>query len=283
MRVKQYLEWKATYAPRASVNYRIWLDRFRSVTGKDVETAGVGDIVEFRKYLDGNYQPKSTELAMVVVKNYFKFWKLSGLNCISPELVRVPRCVANSYQAISFEEYCSILSFIHPTNFWDLQKLVIIRLLYETGMRVSELCDLNVSDIDPARMDTMIRTKKTAHLRKIFWSVETHLLIREFLVQRKELNSTPAFFVARFLDGSVSRRMTARTVQRMIKELCRKAGIEKSISPHSFRHGKAHRILDLGGNPKSVQAILGHCDPSSSFTYLQWNDKEFEKEAKRFL
>lgn len=283
MRVQQYLEWKATYAPRASINYRIWLERFISVTGKDVDTAGVGDIVEFRKWLDARYQPKSIELAMVVVKNYFKFWKLSGFNCISPELVRVPRTVANSYQAISFEEYCSVLSFIRPNNFWELQKLVIVRLLYETGMRVSELCDLNISDIDPAKMCAMIRTKKTAHLRKIFWSVETHVFIREFLIQRKELNSTPAFFVARFLDGSPSRRMTVRTVQRIIKALCVRAKITKQISPHSFRHGKAHRILDLGGNPKDVQAVLGHCNPSSSFTYLQWNDQEFEKRAKMFL
>lgn len=283
MRVQQYLDWKATYAPRASINYRIWLERFIAVTGKDVENAGVRDIVEFRKWLDGHYQPKSTELAMVVVKNYFKFWKLSGLNCISPELVRVPKCVANSYQPISFEEYCSVLSFIHPTTFWELQKLVIVRMLYETGMRVSELCDLNISDFDPEKMNAMIRTKKTVHLRKIFWSVETHIFIREFLIQRKKLNSTPAFFVARFLDGSASRRMTVRTVQRIIKDLCLRAKITKQISPHSFRHGKAHRILDLGGNPKDVQAILGHCDPSSSFTYLQWNDSEFEKRAKMFL
>lgn len=283
MHVQQYLDWKATYAPRAAVNYRIWIDRFISSTGKDVESAEVGDIVTFRKSLDSHYQPKSIELAMVVVKNYFKFWKLSGLNCISPELIKIPRTVANSYQPISFEEYTSILSFIHPTTFWELQKLVIVRLLYETGMRVSEITDLNVSDIDPEKMQTAIRTKKTAKTRTILWSVETHIFIKEFLVQRKETNSTPALFVGRFGDGTISRRLTTRSVQRMIKELCVKAKIEKQISPHSFRHGKAHRVLDLGGNPKDVQAILGHCDPSSSFTYLQWNDKEFEKRAKMFL
>jgi len=281
--VKKYLEWKATYAPRASVNYRIWLDRFRSVTDKDVDEAGIGDIVIFKNWLSDNYQPKSVELAMVVLKNYFKFWKLSGLDCINPELMRVPRTMANSHQPVSFEEYCSILSFIHPIDFWELQKLILVRMLFETGMRVSELCSLNVTDIDPQKMTSTIRTKKTVKMRSIFWSVETHIFLRTFLEQRKELNSTPALFVGRFLDGSPSRRMTPRTVQRTIKDLCQKAKIEKKITPHSFRHGKAHRILDLGGNPKDVQAILGHCDPSSSFTYLQWNDKEFESRAKTFL
>lgn len=281
--INKYLDWKATYAPRASVNYRIWLNRFVTVTGKDVETAKIGDIVDFRKWLDSRYQPKSIELAMVVIKNYFKFWKLSGLNCISPELVKIPRSAANSYQPIAFEEYCSILSFIHPTDFYELQKCVIVRLLYETGVRVSELCDLNISDFDPEKMNTAIRTKKTVKTRQIFWSVETHVFVREFLTQRKELNSTTAFFVGKTIDGTPTKRMTTRTVQRIIKTLCVKAKIEKKISPHSFRHGKAHRVLDLGGNPKDVQAILGHCDPASSFTYLQWNNQEFETRAKMFL
>jgi site-specific recombinase XerD len=176
-----------------------------------------------------------------------------------------------------------MLSFIHPIDFWELQKLVIVRILYETGVRVSELCDLNISDIDPEKSSTVIRTKKTAKMRQIFWSVETHLFIREFLEQRKILNSTPAFFVAKFLDGTPTKRMTVRTVQRIIKSLCFKSGIGKQISPHSFRHGKAHRILDLGGNTKQVQAILGHQSPMSSFTYMQWNDKELEDAAKMFL
>lgn len=284
LNIKKYLDWKATYTRRASVNYKIWLDKFISLTGKDIETAEIGDIIDFRNSLeDSGYQPKSVELALIVIKNYFHFWKLQGVNCLSPELIRVPHTIANSYQPISFEEYCSVLSFIHPSTFWELQKLVIVRLLFETGVRVSELCDLNISDIDPSKMSTAIRTKKNYTARQIFWSVETHIFVREFLTQRKILNSTPAFFVGKFVDGTPTKRMTTRTVQRMIKELCRKAGIEKQISPHSFRHGKAHRVLDLGGNPKDVQAILGHCDPASSFTYLQWNNKEFETRAKMFL
>lgn len=283
MFVKQYLDWKAISHPRAAVNYRIWLERFISITGSDYDTAEIGDIVKFKNWLSDNFQPKSVELAMIIIQNYFKFWKLQGKNCISPELVKVPKTVANSYQPISFAEYCSILSFIRPNTFWELQKLIIVHLLFETGIRVSELCDLNISDIDPEKSTTTIRTKKTAKLRQIFWSVETHIMLRTFLAERKELNSTPALFVAKFRDGTPTRRMTVRTVQRIIKDLCNKAGIEKKISPHSFRHGRAHRILELGGNPKQIQAILGHSSPMSSFTYMQWNDQELEQAARKFL
>lgn len=283
MYVKQYLEWKATYAPRAAVNYRIWLERFRFITEKDINNARIGDIVKYRNWLADNYQPKSVELAMLIIKNYFKFWKLQGKNCISPELVKIPRTVANSYQPVTFAEYCSMLSFIRPNNFWELQKLIIVHLLFETGMRVSELCDLNISDIDPEKSSTTIRTKKTSKMRQIFWSIETHMFLKTFLQERKEMNSTPALFVGKFLDGTPTRRMTVRTVQRMIKDICNRAKIEKKISPHSFRHGRAHHILALGGNPKQVQAILGHSSPLSSFTYMQWNDQELEEAARKFL
>lgn len=284
VQVQEYLDWKATYTRRASINYRPWLEKFISCTEKDVETTKVGDVVKYRNYLeDKNYQPKSIELAMVIVKNYFYFWKLQGKKCLSPELIRVQRTVANSYQPITFEEYTSILSFIHPTDFWELQKLVIIRLLFETGVRVSELCDLNISDFDPVKSSTTIRTKKTAIMRTIFWSVETNIFVKEFLALRKEINSTPAFFVGKSNAKSSTDRMTTRTIQRLIKELCLKAKIDKKLTPHSFRHGRAHRILDLGGNPKHVQAILGHSSPLSSFTYMQWNDRELAEAANRFL
>lgn len=283
--IKLYLDWKATYTRRAYQSYGSWLIKFEKFSGKKIDNAGVGDIVAFRNWLeDNNYQPKSIELSMTIIKNYFKFWRLQGKNCLSPDLIRIRKTVANSYLPISFAEYVSILRCIHPGNgFWDFQKLIMVRLLFETGIRVSELCDINISDIDPKKMNATIRTKKTVNMRTIFWSVETHIMLREFLIQRKKINSTPSLFIGRKGRAKPTKRLTTRSVQRIIKDLCKEAKIEKNITPHSFRHGKAHRILDLGGNPKDVQAILGHCDPSSSFTYLQWNDKEFSKRAKKFL
>lgn len=282
--IKLYLDWKATYTRRAYQNYGNWLIKLEKYAGKNIDDVEIKDIIGFRNWLeDNNYQPKSIELSMIIVKNYFKFWRLNGKNCLSPDLIRIKKTVANSYQPISFEEYCLLMACIEINDFWDFQKLIIIRLLFETGVRVSELCDINITDIYPEKMNTTIRTKKTTRMRTIFWSVETHVLLREFLIQRKKINAAPSLFVGRKGRTKPTKRLTTRSVQRIIKDLSVRAGIEKKITPHSFRHGKAHRILDLGGNPKDVQAILGHCDPSSSFTYMQWNDKEFEKRAKLFL
>lgn len=283
--IKEYLDWKATYTFRAPANYKIWLDKFDFVVEKELTDVGVGDIVKYRNWLGDHYQPASVMLGMIVVSNFFKFFRLQGVQCLPPELIKVPKCRANSYQPIKPDEYVAMLAEIHPTDFWDLQKCVILRMLFEIGMRVSELTDLNIQDVDTEKCVAIIRTKKTDRMRQIFWSKETNLFLKEHIRQRKEFNSTPALFVGRFLDGSPSKRITPRTIQRLIKELSRKSGVSNKITPHSFRHGKAHRILEAGGNVKHVQQILGHSDknPAASFTYLQMSDCEFEKIAKKFL
>lgn len=280
--VKDYLEWKASYTTRAAINYKPWLEKFHNVTQKNVLTAELSDIMVFRKWLDIHHQPASVMLAMIVVSNYFRFYRLQGRKCLDPQLIRIPKVKANSYQHATPEDYVKLLAQIRPDSFVELQNLVILRLLWDTGMRVSEVTSLDISQIDPDRMYATITTAKNHQMRQVFWSIETHLFIKEFLKQRKELNHTPALFVG-IKQGIVSRRLTPRSVQRLIQRLSKNAKIEKRLNPHSFRHGKAHKILDQGGNPKDVQAILGHTDPTSSFTYLQWNDQEFERRAKMFL
>jgi site-specific recombinase XerD len=283
--IKEYLEWKGTYAVRAATNYKIWLDKFAFVVEKPLAKIEVGDIVKYQHWLSSHYQPASVMLGMIVISNFFKFFRLQGVQCLPPELIKIPKCRANSYQPIKPEEYVKMLEQIHPTNFWELQKCVMLRLLFEIGMRVSELTDLNIQDIDTEKCSAVIRTKKTDRVRQIFWSRETSLFLKEHVRQRKEYNSTPALFVGRFLDGTPSKRITPRTIQRMIKDLANKAGISNKLTPHSFRHGKAHRILEMGGNVAHVQKLLGHSDrnPAASFTYLQMSDCEFERIAKKFL
>jgi len=281
-KIATYLEWKASYTTRASVNYGIWLGKYKLITGKGIDDTTVHDVLKFRKWLDEHYQPKSIEFAMIVLSNFFKFYRMQGVKCLDPYLIKVPKTKANSYQAVSSEEYVSMLSFIKPTTFVEFEKLIVLRLLWETGIRVSELCSINLSMFDPEKMNMVISTKKSRNVRQIFWSVETHIFLKEFMRLRREVDEKPPMLIG-LKNGRPPSRITPRTVQRWIQELAKKAKIEKKISPHSFRHGKAHKILDQGGNPKDVQAILGHSNPASSFTYLQWNDKEFERRAMMFV
>lgn len=281
--IENYLAWKGTYAPRACTNYRIWLERFNEKTRKPLEQIRMDDLIKFNSYLRIRYQPTTVQFATIIIKNFFKYYKLQGFDCMSPENIKIPKATANSYKAITSQECKKLLSVIDLNSFVGLQKYIMIRMLFETGIRVSELSDLNIASINTDNQSAIISTKKTVFKRRIVWGREVNTFLKRFLTERKSLNSKPALFVGIRMNGEVTERMTPRSIQRMIKSLCEKAELINKITPHSFRHAKAHRILESGGNPKDVQAILGHVNPMSSFTYLQWNDAEFEKRARMFV
>ena len=282
--IEKYVEWKASYAPRAAINYRNWLIKFDKEIDKPIGKITITDIVDFKNRLDLKYSPYTIQLAMVAINNFFKFMRMQDIKCLRSDLIKIPKTSAKSYQAISEEEYERILDSIPLFSFSTRRDKLIIRLLWETGIRVSELCDLNITDIDPKKAQAVIRTKKTTRKRQIFWSEKTHKLLLVFLRERISKNHSPALFIGNHNKRSTE-RLTTRAVQRSVKFYAEQAGVEKKVTPHSFRHGKAHNILEKGGSVKHIQAILGHSEknPAASFTYLQFNDKEMEEYARSFL
>ena len=77
--------------------------------------------------------------------------------------------------------------------------------------------------------------------------------------------------------------LTTRTIQRWIGEICDLAMITKNLTPHSFRHGKAHAMLDEGATVRDVQAVLRHVKPESSFHYMRVSKSKFMSIANKYL
>ena len=286
-KVKEFLEWKGTYAPRASVNYKIWLERFIQICGeKEVEAYTVTDLVQYHKKIELRFSPYTVQFAMIVVKNFFNYCRNNNLQCLAPWLIKTPRIDAKSHRAVTEEEYLKMIAGIPENEFVFLRDLILIRLLWDTGVRVSELCDLNTSDIDPKKLSAIIKTKKTGRPRVIVWSDETHRLLIKYFGIREELertNGSSALFIGQAGNGQWSNRMSRRTAQRVVKSYAKKAGITAKVTPHSFRHGWAHKRRDQNAPLAFIQKGLGHINPISTFIYEQYNDIEFETNAKSYL
>ena len=159
-------------------------------------------------------------------------------------------------------------------------------MLWDTGVRVSELCDLNISQIDESKRSAVINTKKTSNQRIIVWSEDTQYYLMKYMAMRLELNkinNANALFVTGNKRDGWSQRMTTRSVQRMIKLNVNSVGIKEKITPHSFRHGWAHKRRDQNAPLAFIQRGLGHISPISTFIYEQYNDNEFVKNASSYL
>jgi len=286
-KIKEYLDWKGTYAPSASVSYKLWLSRFAEICGhKPLNEYQISDIVKFKLWVESHYSPYSVHYSIVVIKNFFKFFRDQNYTCISPSFIKSQNVHPNSYRAITENEYMRIIERIPVNNFRSLRDLLVIRLLWETGVRVSELCNLSTSKINENSRSCVIYTKKNGQPRIIVWSEETHYSLIKYLSLRKNQKNAKnnlALFISQKPAKSVSRGVNSKTVLNIIKKYAGKAGICENISPHCFRHGWAHKRRDQNATLAFIQKGLGHVNPSSTFIYEQYNDREFVKYADMFL
>lgn len=286
-KIREYLDWKGIHSPKASITYKCWLNRLVEVCGdKPVEQYSISDIVSYQKWLKTRYSPYSVQYATVVIKNFFKFYKDQNYLCLSPSLIKRIKGSAKSHRAITEDEYEKIISIIPENEFHFLRDLVIVRMLWDTGVRVSELCDLDITQITTSRQTAVIATKKTTSKRIIVWSDETQRLLSKYMGIRSELsnfNHSNALFVGWSGEKGWSTRLTTRSVERIIKHYSRQAGIIEKVTPHSFRHGWAHKRRDLNAPLSFIQRGLGHLNPASTFVYEQYSDVDFENKACSFL
>ena len=286
-KIREYLEWKGIHSPKASIMYKPWIKRLIEACGdKPIEEYTITDIVHYQNWIKVRFSPYSLQYATVVIKNFFQFYRDQNIRCLPPSLIKRKKVKAKSHRAIREEEFEKIISVIPENEFHFLRDLIIIRMLWDTGVRVSELCDLDVTQIDANKPRAVIATKKTTNMRTIVWSEKTHQLLLKYMPIRSELynqNNASALFVGQSCNKSWNTRLSTRSVERMVKHYANKAGIIEKITPHSFRHGWACKRRDQNAPLSFIQRGLGHLNPVSTFIYEQYCDVDFERSAKAYL
>ncbi len=278
MAIENYLYWKSSYALVAVDRYNVRLKHFKKYIGSDTPITQISgmDIIAYHKFMEekGKYSRATVAYSARILKNFFEFLQGRGIQCLNPKEIRPMKYISPDKDIVTVTIFKQMDSVLFEQFYSDLIKKLIIHMLYDTGIRVSELCDLNISDIEKVSEDGLrcasVRRRKSLRYNTIVWGKETNRLLNLYLGLRLCIDEgdTDALLVTRNRKGS---RITTRTVQRWVEEICQLAGIEKEITPHSFRHGKAHQVLNQSGNVRDVQAILGHVNPNSSFSYLSLN------------
>jgi site-specific recombinase XerD len=277
------LEWKSTFTAKAFLEYKIHLDRFFEVANKPISQIGIHDIARFQYALRNKFKLSDCSIShsMIVIKNFLKFLVTQGYKVMNPALIRVNKnFVVNSYNPVTPAEFRKMDSVLSEKSLIDLEKKCAINLLWNTGIRVSELCDLNVSQVNETPQ-ALIKNKKNRESRWIFWTPKTHRLLQMYIQLKQAIHPSDSLFCGSS-PNSVD-RVTSKTIQRWVQETCEKAGIKKKISPHSFRHGKAHVIKSKNGDIFDIAKILGHSNVQSSAHYLKLGPREMKKRAKKFL
>lgn len=264
--LETYLAWKSTYRKETtSKNYSIWVKKFLKIT--PIENAKLEHIFEYSAFLKSQqYKDSTVSYGMAVVRDFVKFYEKKLNLSIDHRDIKPPKPRIRPHDFISPEEYVTILTWVKANTLNGLRDNCLIRLLYDSGARISEIVNIGSQGFDTENRTAQIWNAKRDNLGHIFWGSDTNKFLRQYITEKVD----PLF-------------PSVRQCQRIVQHYASLAGINKHIVCHSFRHGRAHLILDSGGTLKDVQDILRHSNPLSSFRYLNWSFEEKHKRANIFL
>ncbi|RLF20539.1 MAG: hypothetical protein DRZ82_01985 [Thermoprotei archaeon] len=209
-----------------------------------------------RKYKSSTLYRKICSL-----KTFYEFLRKIGLISENPvDEIERPKVRRNLPQFLTKEELNKLMSV--ADKFRDK---LIIRLLYVTGLRVSELVNLNWEDIDFNNREIIVRAGKGGKSRIVLIDDRTLNMLKEYRrLIRKEKGSV--------FDLSV------RTVQHIVKELRERANIPKKVTPHVLRHTFATHLLEAGADIRAIQELLGHSSLNTTQIYTHVTREHIRRE-----
>lgn len=244
--------------------YYVWLRRNMDVTKlvfhwKDFENARldtsvdvtpvmVNDFLAFVSSMQ-TYKPKTFHRIISTLSSYYRFLSTQGVVSINPLLgIDRPRI---KQQEIKYLKHNQVLRLIDSID--DLRDKLIVRTIYATGVRVSELCNMNIEDIDFDERTIRIRGKGDK-IRLVFVDEDTLTEILKFVGIR---TSGPLFV------GQQGKHISSRAIQHIFKHYA-----PSGITPHKIRHSYASELYKRSKNLRVVQENLGHTSIKTTEIYL---------------
>lgn len=226
--------------------------------GVDLNHITESDISDFVRFLFDSGRERSSQARTVSgVKSFFNYLLLYDKIETSPtELVESPKIKRKIPDVLTIEQIDKIMAAIDLSDKFGHRNKAILEVLYSCGLRVSELVTLHCSDLffDDGYLRVIGKGNKQ-RLVPVNSNVIKQVAI--YLGQRGTLKVNPKFGDFLFLS-SRGTSLTRVMIFLIIKDLVQKAGINKSVSPHTFRHTFATHLLKGGADIRSVQDMLGH-------------------------
>ncbi len=235
------------------------LSQFFDDNGVNYLSASLNDLRSFVATLsDVGISVRSQARVVSSVKSFYRFLIYTDrLEDDPSELLELPKLALHLPEVLSVQEINDIVNSIDLSKKTGHRNRAIIETLYGSGLRVSELCDLRISNL---RLDEQFMKVfgKGGKERLVPLSSESIKQIR-FWLQDRAVKYCPQPKCEDYLFLNPSGRNLSRIrIFQIIKDLCRDAGIQKTISPHTFRHSFATHLLEGGANLRDIQQLLGH-------------------------
>ena len=279
-----YLRYERNMSPETIRAYEKDLYQFmRFFRRRDPPKTNPAEIssMEVREFLanlrEKNYRKTTIVRKLATIRSFYKFLLKKGYVVTNPMTdIETPKVEKRLPRFLGIEEIVTLLGAPQGDSFQSSRDRAILETLYSTGLRVSELTALNVSDIDLQGGIIKARGKGSRERMVPIGENATEKLTRYLDVRSKILrinsDDSDALFLNRFGD-----RLSSRSIRKILDKYIRQTGLDERTSPHTLRHSFATHLLNQGANLRIVQELLGHKHLSTTQIYTHVTTTNLKK------
>ena len=237
---------------------------------------------EFIYKISKNINSRSQARLLSSLKSFFNYLVFEGYNKSSPmELIESPKIVTKLPDVLSIEEIKLLIKNSELNKDHGIRNSAILETLYGSGLRVSELINLKLSDIHYDDKLLLIQGKgnkqRLVPLGSISESKISNYVDNFRILKKIKKNSSDIVFLNR--NG---KKLTRAMIFNIVKEAQWKSNIIKTVSPHTFRHSFATHLLENGADLRSIQIMMGHENITTTEVYTHLDTKHLSKTLNKF-
>lgn len=278
----EYLIIDKKYSDNTIKAYNNDLKKFKNFfKNKDINKIDETSIREYLKYLKKeNNDTRTISHNISTLRSFYKFLLIEKILKNNPmEYIELPKTKKTLPKTLSIEEIDKLLD-INLTDSFSYRNKAMLELMYSSGLRVSELINVSIHDIDTSNCIIRIMGKGSKErivplgdyaIRYIELYLKEH---REKLIKR-ELNDYL------FLNNH-GKKMTRQGFFKILKGIAREKNIKTEFSPHTLRHSFATHLLNGGADLRSIQEMLGHSDISTTQIYTHVSKEKLKENYNNF-
>ena len=265
----EYLNLELNYSPKTSKTYALALkeyDAFLEENHYSFLRVGVEEANQYKAYLvRKNYESKTSSLYLSAVRSFYHYLvEIKVLNRNPFSGIKNPKVVRKLPNFLNHSESEAMFQVEEKNYDLDVRNEFIVEFLYATGLRVSELCNVKLSDIYFSEQKIRVMGKGSKERIVFYKAIDSHLFEQYVNKSRKRILNGMA---SNYLLVSKTGKLTPRSVEKIVKNYALKKDIKSKVTPHTLRHTFATDLLNNGADIRSVGEMLGHESLSTTQIY----------------
>ena len=274
-----YLEYERNYSNNTIIAYRNnvmqLIEYLNDNKIDDIKKVDYDTIRNYLSYLyNKKYEAKSISIMISSMRSFFKYLKSNSIISNNPMLlISNPKVEKKLPKYLTINEIEKLLNTPDMSDSVGIRDAFILELLYVSGIRVSELVNIKINDITPTEKKIKILGKGNKERYVLYGRRWMNLLNKYMSIREKFLKYSNEYLIL----SKTGRKLNTREVRNIINRIKSKAGIDISISPHTFRHTFATHMLNEGADLRAVQELLGHENLSTTTIYTHLTNEKLRR------